>query len=647
MKIVRRRTKSLILLVTLTLILSLSLFLAFSQQPTIQNTLTFPTQTTSTIATGDSKLGAHLQQLLQSSQPSTEYELIIFFQKTVNYAQGIALLKDLGDFQIISNYTILNGICIRAPIAMAETIAQQNYVSSITYNEKIKLLPNQLTSSEITSKDTGVNAAIGADKLQTLYGLNGSGVVVAVLDSGINPHADLPGDRIIYNESFVTGQLGITDDLDGHGTAVAGIIGASGINNPAAKGIAPAVEFLNLRVLDENGEGLSDWLISAINEALDNTSHLKADIITMSLGSVEGTSDDPMSVRANYAWLNDVIVVAAAGNEGGSAFDVNYETINSPGLAAYIITVGSASGFNYGSVSSFSSRGPTDDDRSKPDIVAPGVNILTLDYLNSTDYIYFSGTSASTPVVSGAIALLLDSNSGLSGISPNTTKAALMMTAKDLGLNPFSQGTGLINISRSYDYLKDYYINANVATPPLIITPLRAITTPMTLSDLYDTALNLTIVVGNATRTPIINAYFSVSGNASGFIASLPSTNFTLNDEQVFAIISFRAPTNFTASNFTGNLTLVNGTGEELFTIPLSLTSVMPSWIYLLPTFLGGLDQTANLLLIGGIAGVATICVIGLIAGISRRRKPEAPPEYFEPGWDEFPPPPPPPDWFY
>ncbi|MFB0563872.1 MAG: S8 family serine peptidase [Candidatus Lokiarchaeia archaeon] len=638
---IRRRTKNLILLTTITLILSLSTFIAFNHQPIAQNTLAIPTQPTSP-TTENSKMGTHLQQLLQTSVPSTEYEMIIFFEKTVNYTQGINLIKNLGNFEIISNYTILNGIWIKAPIGMAENIVQLNYVRSITYNEKIILTNNQITTNEIQIKYTGVNTAIGADKLQTTYGLNGTGVVVAVLDSGINPHIYLPGSRIIYNEDF-TGE-GYTD-LEGHGTAVAGIIGASG---GTAKGVAPAVEFLNLKVLNQSGEGSSGWLLDAIDEALNdsNPAHPKADIISLSLGHFPGDSNDQMSKAANDAWiLHDTIIVAAAGNEGG----YGYETINSPGLGAYIITVGSASGLNYGSVSSFSSRGPTDDNRAKPDLVAPGVDITTLSN-DGSGTTSFSGTSASTPVVSGAIALLLDnSTNGMPWLSPNTVKATLMMTARDLGLNPFRQGTGLINISKAYDYLQDYYINRNNTTPPLIVTPIRAISTPMTLNNVTPTILNLTIIVGNVTTDPIIKPIFRVTGNASSFIfGSIGSITSPLDNTQEFVRIRFLVPSGESPDHFSGDLELVNNTGSGvvLFTISLGIYSDRPSWPSLLPTFLG-LDQTTNLLLLGGIVGVATICLIGLIAGVrARRRKPEAPPDY-EFGWDEWPPPPPPPDWFY
>jgi subtilisin family serine protease len=572
--------------------------------------------------------------------------MIIFFQNTVNYTQGINMLENLGSFQIISNYTILDGICIKAPIKMAPVIAQQNYVTSITYNGETELLPNQITTNQIQAEDTNVDNAIGAITLQNSpYNLTGTGVVVAVLDTGINPFPPyLNASRISNLSQDFTGEG--TSDQNGHGTAVASIIGAAG--GPAG-GVAPNVTFLNLKVLDASGEGYDTWAISAINTAVAD----KANIISMSFGDSNGTSDDPLSTAANIAWNDGVIVVAAAGNEGAGfwPWQTNYETVNSPGLGAYIITVGSAGGSNYGSVSYFSSRGPTDDNRSKPDIVAPGEGLTVLSNDGSSIlYNSFSGTSAATPVVSGAIALLLSNNSNVSWISPDTVKAAIMMTATDLGDNPFSQGAGLINISAAYNYLQDYYITNTTDTPPLIITPIRAITTPMTLSS-STTTLNLTIVVGNVTRTPIINAYFNVSGNASAYTTLPTSNNFTLNDTQTFVQISFTVPPNMSVSNFSGTLNFVNGTGIVLFTIPLSPPSVTPLWIYLLPLLFSSY-QPMNLLVIGIVAGTAATVVIAFAAIIlTTRRKPEAPPPEFGFEKGEGPPPPPPPtepepDWF-
>lgn len=633
------KTKKVVLLIIITLVFSSSLLLAYSQQSQNQNPLTIPTQQISPTSNTNPKMGTHLQYLLQTSDPSAQYEMIIFFEKTVNYTQGISLIENIGDFEIISNYTMINGICIKAPIKMVETIAQQNYVRSITYNEEIQLPLDQITKDQIYIQDITVNNLIGASTLQTVYGLDGTGVIVAVLDTGIKPHTYLPEDRINYSESFVPNED--PTDYNGHGTAVAGIIGASG---SMAIGVAPNVTFLNLKVLNEYGYGLLDWVLDGINEAVtERTSgsdpHPKADIISMSLGG-SGSSYDDMCKAVNSAWINnDTIVVVAAGNGGGqwygdTYYGPYYETVSSPGLAANIITVGATGGpdydtIDYQSIAYFSSRGPTDDGRVKPDIVAPGRNLTVLTIDGEIGY-GFSGTSAATPVVSGAIALLLSDNSGVSWISPNTVKAAIMMTAEDLGENPFAQGAGQINITRAYHYLRDYYINENPdAPPPLVITPIRALGYPMLLWDLIPTGVVLTLVVGNVTRTPIVNASFNVSGNAGAFTSVYCGVFSSLNDTQEYVAVNFVVPLGGFAHDFSGNLTLVNGSGGVLFTIPLALNDasfidfpVSLSLFFLILNNVISRNNTRNLILLGvGLAALGAVATVGIVLSMLRVRK--------------------------
>jgi serine protease AprX len=638
-----KRTKTLILLIVVTLIFSTSLFLAFNQQTLTKNTLTIPTQPISITST-NSKMGTHLQYLIQTSNPSAECEMLIFFDRTVNYTQGINLLKNLGSFEIISNYTIISGVCIKAPIGMAEKIAQQNYVRTITYNEEVEITPDQVTADGVQAEDAAANEVVGAATLQAApYNLNGTGVVVAVIDTGINPQTpELDSTRIIWNWSFVTSE-GYTD-YNGHGTAVAGIIGATGVTNSSVKGVAPAVEFLNLKALNAAGYGQLNWVIEAINEALKDyvspNPHPKADIISMSLGASYGSSNDDVCKAVNSAWVNnDTIVVVAAGNSGGTKdiygnyYGPYYGTIASPGLAADIITVGAAGSDNQ-SVAYFSSRGPTDDLRAKPDILAPGVNLTVLNYLGGIRPTGVSGTSAATPVVSGAIALLLDHNSNVSWVSPNTVKAALMMTAEDLGLNPFGQGAGMLNISRAYNYLQDYYINKNDTTPPLVITPIRALAYPMLLWDLYPAKLVLTVVVGNVTE-PIVNASFTVSGNACAFTSVSSEVFSSLNDTEVFVPVSFIVPLWRSVYDFSGNLTLVNGTGDTLFTIPLALNDAnyvnWPVSVVLWSLYLNDVSNLSNTAYNVSYLGIGLIPLgLGVTLGLAwqiSKRKPEALPE--------------------
>jgi len=300
--------------------------------------------------------------------------------------------------------------------------------------------------------------------------LSGSGIGVAVIDSGINAGKDFTlasgtGSRIVYNQSFVGGQT-TANDLYGHGTHVAGILAGNGTNSRGTKfrktfmGIADNVNLINLRVLDQNGGGLDSSVIAAIQRAISLKSKYNIRVINLSLGRpvYESYELDPLCQAVEAAWKAGIVVVVAAGNEGrnNSARTDGYGTIAAPGNDPYAITVGAMKPMGTSTraddlIASYSSKGPTLFDHVvKPDVVAPGnlvisvlasstatlvkaapENIVALNSYSTTakgasSYFTLSGTSMATPVVSGAVALLLQKNGSL---TPDQVKARLMKSA--------------------------------------------------------------------------------------------------------------------------------------------------------------------------------------------------------------------------
>jgi serine protease AprX len=163
-------------------------------------------------------------------------------------------------------------------------------------------------------------------------------------------------------------------------------------------------------------------------------------VINLSLGG-SGSSDgqDALSLTCNAAVAQGFVVCVAAGNAGPGA-----RTIGSPGAAADVITVGAVD--REDRIASFSSRGPTADGRTKPDICFPGTDIVSarasgtgLGQPVNEWYTAMSGTSMATPHASGLAALLLQAEPGL---TPLELKQALMDTALDLGQDPNAQGAG-------------------------------------------------------------------------------------------------------------------------------------------------------------------------------------------------------------
>lgn len=184
------------------------------------------------------------------------------------------------------------------------------------------------------------------------FGFDGSGVGVAVIDSGVSNHPDLTqkngsGQRVVYKEDFVGGG---TDDHFGHGQHVAGIIGSNASRSTGPgfthtfRGIAPNVNLISLRVLDENGAGSDATVIAAINRAIALKKTYNIRVINLSLGRpvYESYALDPLCQAVEAAWRAGIVVVVAAGNEGrNNTFGTNgYATITAPGNDPLAITVG-------------------------------------------------------------------------------------------------------------------------------------------------------------------------------------------------------------------------------------------------------------------------------------------------------------------
>ncbi|MFX0210049.1 MAG: S8 family serine peptidase, partial [Candidatus Hodarchaeota archaeon] len=256
----------------------------------------------------------------------------------------------------------------------------------------------------------------------------------------------------------------------GHGTAVAGVAAGTGkASKGQIVGIAPGASLLNIKCMSEVGVGTDAGLLAALDYVVNSTN---ADIISMSIGDDIGDVDSIVSIAADAAVDAGKTVVVAAGNSGP-----DWYTIGSPAAARKVITVG-ASDFD-GNPTDFSSRGPTSDFRAGPDILAPGDGILCPLAFNSLteralqtlvndyildgydgNYIGMSGTSFSTPVVSGALALLMQAFPD-SKTRPHALKAAIQQSARDMNILPFVQGAGFLNIEASNDLLLQNQLVSN------------------------------------------------------------------------------------------------------------------------------------------------------------------------------------------
>jgi serine protease AprX len=292
-------------------------------------------------------------------------------------------------------------------------------------------------SNQSTSADkVHVGQGAGLLGLGGIQGVNGQGVVVAVLDSGISAHKALTG-KVIASVSMIAGEPA-TDEF-GHGTHVAGIITGSGsyavgVTSEYAGGIASGAQLVNVRVLGDDGVGMTSDVIAGIDWVIANKSRYNIKIMNLSLGHAvtEPVAFDPLCAAIERAHRAGIIAVVAAGNAGKMPDGTPVlGGISSPGNSPFAITVGATNTFGTASrdddkITTYSSRGPTKyDNNAKPDLAAPGNKIISLEAPNSyiakqypsehiagsgnNAYLRMSGTSMSAPMVSGAVALLLQS----------------------------------------------------------------------------------------------------------------------------------------------------------------------------------------------------------------------------------------------
>lgn len=279
------------------------------------------------------------------------------------------------------------------------------------------------------------------------------GVTVAVLDSGIEKHPDL-AEKVLCFRDFVNGQRLMYDD-NGHGTHVCGIIcGDGSLSKGRFCGMAPASKLVVGKVLDRNGDGTAENMISALEWILSIQKKYKIKVLNISVGI--GIMNKPekerlLQRRIDELWDNGMVVVCAAGNKGPGN-----NTISAVSASRKVITVGCHDGEfgkdNPGRCESYSGRGSAFATIRKPDIVAPGTDIMSCcssyqkkKHKDNSAYVTKSGTSMATPIVTGALALALQK---FPEMSNEELKQKLTYTATDLGEVWNKQGWGMVNVKR-------------------------------------------------------------------------------------------------------------------------------------------------------------------------------------------------------
>lgn len=366
--------------------------------------------------------------------------VIIYSKRTINEIRD-CIIENYG--QIKYELPFINAVSVEIPKEKIEKLASHNMIGSISEDAIVSKAP-------ISSRRKSAQTTCGnyEDDLARIFGSTerGKGVGVAVIDTGVSPHYDLikPKNRIIAFKDLLANKEMPYDD-DGHGTHVAGIIAGNGYTSCKYTGTAPCADIVAIKALDDSGNGTESDILAALQWIINNGQYYNIRVINLSLGiKVEPPyDDDPLIKGANAAVRHGYSVITAAGNNGPGKC-----TINSPGTSPLVITVGAAdlTRFEHDGdikVASFSSRGPTLNGESKPDLVAPGVDICSLDGKNPKGYTVQSGTSMAAPVVSGVAACLYATRPEL---TPAQVKQILVKDALPLRKEDrYAQGRGLLN----------------------------------------------------------------------------------------------------------------------------------------------------------------------------------------------------------
>ena len=268
----------------------------------------------------------------------------------------------------------------------------------------------------------------GVDLVWQDTGYTGEGVTMAIIDTGIDGNHtaldDLDDDNMtddpkivafydaINNPGATNGTEIFPYDDNGHGTHCAGITAGTGAPNYQHVGVAPRANLVGVKVLDGGGSGSFAAVMAGMQWTVEKRHEFNIRAASMSLGALTGaiewTSSEEESVNrmANEMMRAGVTLFIAAGNSGGTA------TIGTPGSAEDVITVGSLDKDT--SIAIYSSQGPTEEGRVKPNIAFVGSSVNAPDANTGDGYVALSGTSMATPGAAGVAVLMYQANPDLS-----------------------------------------------------------------------------------------------------------------------------------------------------------------------------------------------------------------------------------------
>jgi serine protease AprX len=377
-------------------------------------------------------------------------------QRVIVTGSGAAAAVRAAGGRVGTDLPLVDGVSAVVPAAQLADLAATPTVTGVTADRSGSVVDFEW---DVTASASTFARTVGATP-SWARGTYGSGVGVAVLDTGVSPSPDLAG-RIVHGPDL-SGEGTVVDSY-GHGTVMAGIIagdGAASATRPggAYTGLAPAAHVVAVKVAGRNGVVDVSTVLQAMHWVSVYRQQYGIRVLNLSWGvaSTQSPAVDPLDHAVQRLWAEGIVVVVAAGNSGNGP-----GTITKPGDDPVVLTVGA---MNDGGdldpsnddVPAWSSRGPTAAGAAKPDLVTPGRTLVAQrsrgsqveadnpKALVSGDYVRGSGTSQAAAVASGAVALLLSRRPGL---TPDQVKSVLMSTADPIaGTSRSAQGAGRMDL---------------------------------------------------------------------------------------------------------------------------------------------------------------------------------------------------------
>lgn len=452
------------------------------------------------------KISSDLQEKIVHSASEEKIPVII-----MGKADSSDIEKEGGTMK--HKFSIIQGVAASVPAGKINALSKNPNIERIVLDHKVQAL--RLNSVPLIRADTAASTFL----------VNGTGINISIIDTGVFNHTEFQNpNRIIAQKCYCTGNCcpdgtpgsnNATDDY-GHGTHVAGIAAGKGYPGSLTSGLGVATNasILAVKVLDSSGSGDESDVISGIGWAVDNGAHILSLSLGINYSTLTDCYDSVLSSAVDNATAQGKVVVVAAGNDGPS------QSISAPACAKRAITVGAVNKNDL--ITSYSSRGPTNDNRTKPDLAAiggeldsvcgAGKNWIVSTY-NSTDgYACAYGTSQAAPHVTGVAALLLQKyNQGYGYLpSPYLVKAILLTAVNTTKMNSagYTQRNNVYGAGRIDAYvalnIMNYTKNSSISTGQLHryqanIGSNSAVVT-LYWPDSNATKNNLDLIVGNTSQ---------------------------------------------------------------------------------------------------------------------------------------------------